>query len=60
VVEFGLDQAMTYKEFTTWCIQSAEHSKADKYTKMLEVFLWYCKYLFVLSVFVYSYSMAPV
>jgi hypothetical protein len=39
---FGLDR--DYGKFVAWCKE--EHAQRGEFTKMLEVFLWYCKKCF--------------
>jgi hypothetical protein len=41
VTNFGLEGATSYKEFVAWCV--VERQDEGEYTKMMEVFLWYCE-----------------
>ena len=41
IANFQLEEAMPYKEFVEWCVK--EHRNEGEYTKMLEVFFWYCE-----------------
>ena len=40
ISNFRLEMAMSYDKFRKWCTE--EYSDKGEYTKMLEVFLWYC------------------
>jgi hypothetical protein len=41
ISDFMLEEAMTYEQFVVWCSEDLSH--IGEYTKMLEVFLWYCE-----------------